>query len=193
MRWLSWKMHSIQLQKPCKGSFLEGISRFFLLMAAIYLFWWIWEKPLHFYPISRWINGFSGWMVQGLYQDSEWILTRIFRLKAWYDGHKICLGSPGSLSISYPCSGIKQFTQFTLLMIFYRGSWMGKTWFIPAGLIAVHLTNLLRIVGLSLVIVYLPPCWHFFHSYVSKGLFYLVFFMLWVIWEEYFNKGGSSP
>lgn len=174
-------------------SFPESLGRFFLLMAAIYLFWWIWEKPLHFFPITRWINGWSAWMVQGLYHDSEWILTRIFLLEAWYDGQKICLGSPGSLSISYPCSGIRQFTQFTLLMILYPGSWLKKTWYIPLGLLTVHFTNLLRIVGLSLVIVYLPRFWTLFHGYITKGMFYLVFFILWVIWVEYVNRKRFLP
>ncbi len=171
--------------------FPYNLSRFFLLMAGIYLFWWIWEKPLHFFPVTRLMNGWSAWMVQGLYHGSEWILTRIFRMEACYDGQRICLGSPGSLSISHPCSGIRQFTQFTLLMIFYPGPWLKKTWFIPLGWVAVHLTNLLRIAGLSLVIVYLPRFWPFFHGYLAKGIFYLVFFILWVIWAEYIATGKS--
>jgi exosortase/archaeosortase family protein len=175
------------------GTFPDNLSRFFLLMAAIYLFWWLWERPLHFFPITRWINGWSAWMVEGLYYDSVWILTRIFGLPAVYDGQRICLGPPGSLNISYPCSGIRQFTQFTLLMIFYPGPWLKKAWFIPLGLLAVHLTNLLRITGLSLVIVYLPGLWHFFHGYITKGMFYLVFFSLWVIWAEYITRERSFP
>ncbi|HNS16212.1 MAG TPA: exosortase/archaeosortase family protein [Bacteroidales bacterium] len=171
-------------------SLLEGISRFFLLMAVLYLFWWIWEKPLNFFPVTRWINEFSGWMVQGLYRDSERILTRVFHLQAWYDGQRICLGSPGSLSISYPCSGIRQFTQFTLLMIFYPGPWNRKAWFVPAGLLVVHFTNLIRIVGLSLVIVYIPRYWDLFHGFITKGMFYLVFFLLWILWEEYVSRGN---
>ncbi len=167
---------------------LDGISRFFLLMAAIYLFWWIWEKPLQFFPVGGWVREFSGWMVQGLYRDSEWMLTRVLHQQAWCDGSRICLGSPGSLSISYPCSGLRQFTQFTLLMIFYPGPWRRKTWFVPLGLLAVHFTNLLRIVGLSLVIVYLPQFWHLFHGFITKGMFYLVFFLLWLLWEEYISR-----
>jgi len=175
------------------GNFPDNLSRFFLLMAAIYLFWWLWERPLDFFPITQLIHGWSAWMVKGLYHDSVWILNRIFRLPALYDGQTICLGPAGSMSISHPCSGIRQFTQFTLLMIFFPGPWLKKVWFIPLGLLAVHLTNLLRITGLSLVIVYLPGMWHFFHGYVAKGMFYLVFFILWVIWAEYLIRERSFP
>ncbi|MDD5694337.1 MAG: exosortase/archaeosortase family protein, partial [Bacteroidales bacterium] len=187
------RIHFRYTGKQVKESRLEGISRFLLMMAAIYLFWWIWETLLDFSPVTRWIDGFSAWMVQGLYRDSEWILTRILHVHAWYDGQKICLGSPGSLSISHPCSGMRQFTQFTLLMIFYPGPWIRKAWFIPIGLLTVHITNLIRIIGLSLVIIYLPQFWHFFHGFIAKGIFYLVFFLLWILWEEYIRREKFLP
>jgi len=58
----------------------ESLSRFFLLMAAIYLFWWIWRSP-EFLSRDALDQRWSAWLVQGLYHDSEWILTRIFRLQ----------------------------------------------------------------------------------------------------------------
>lgn len=172
---------------------MEGIQGFFLIMIAIYIFWWIWERHLGFWPLSGHVDSFSAWMVRMLYCQSEWALTCLFRLEAWFDGQRLCLGPPGTLTINNPCSGIKQFTQFSALMIFYSGPWLKKLWYIPAGLIVVHLANMVRITGLSLVIVLWPATWHFFHDIAAKGLFYLVFFLLWVIWEERIRKTRRNP
>lgn len=171
----------------------EGIHGFFLIMIAIYMLWWIWERRLGFWPLYGCLEAFSEWMVRLLYCHSEWALTCLFRLEAWFDGQRLSLGPPGTLTINNPCSGIKQFTQFSALMILYPGPWLKKLWFVPAGLIVVHLANMVRIVGLSLVIVLWPDTWHFFHDIVAKGLFYLVFFLLWVAWEEWVRKTRRLP
>lgn len=61
---------------------------------------------------------------------------------------------------------------------------MKKLWFIPLGVIIVHLTNVIRVVGLAMVMNYWPQHWDFSHDYVFRPLFYVVIFVLWVIWVE---------
>jgi exosortase/archaeosortase family protein len=153
-------------------------------MALIYLFWWIWENKMGYYPVNQKIDRLSSWLVGQLYQQSIWLLEHLFHPAAWFDGKRLCLGEAGTLTINNPCSGIKQFGQLGLLLLFYPGPWYRKTWYIPAGLLIVHMANIVRIVGLSLVIIHLPQHWNFFHDYAAKGLFYLVIFLLWMIWES---------
>jgi exosortase/archaeosortase family protein len=56
------------------------------------------------------------------------------------------------------------------------------TWFIPAGLLVIHLLNLLRVWGLFLVAVKLPEQFYFVHKYLFTSILYAVVFVLWFIW-----------
>jgi exosortase/archaeosortase family protein len=96
------------------------------------------------------------------------------------------LANNGYVAVNESCSGLKIFLQFTVLMILFPGPWKHKLWYIPAGLIILHLTNIFRIVGLAQVTISLPQYWDFSHDYFFRPLFYVVIFTLWVIWVEYF-------
>jgi exosortase/archaeosortase family protein len=74
--------------------------------------------------------------------------------------------------------------QFVLLFLIFPGPWRKKLWFIPLGLLIVHLTNLFRIAGLSVVTVTVPEYWDFSHDYLFRPFFYVVIFLLWVWWVE---------
>jgi exosortase/archaeosortase family protein len=93
-------------------------------------------------------------------------------------------GKYGFIHINESCSGLKPILQFILLMILYPGPWKKKLWFIPMGVVIVHLTNLFRIIGLSVVIVTEPQYWHFSHDNLFRPFFYVIIFLLWVWWVE---------
>lgn len=92
--------------------------------------------------------------------------------------------------INSSCSGIKQVLQFALLIAIYPGPWKHKAWFIPAGIILVYITTVIRIAGLCTVMQYWPDHWHFAHDYPFRILFYLVIFLIWVFWNERFYHPG---
>ena len=90
--------------------------------------------------------------------------------------------------INESCSGLKQMLQFSLLMILFPGPWIKKLWFIPLGIIVMHLTNLFRVVGLAVVMNTRPQYWDFSHDYIFRPIFYVVIFGLWLYWVERINR-----
>jgi exosortase/archaeosortase family protein len=122
-----------------------------------------------------------------LFNNSTWIIRNILGLQFIKEGLKMTfVENNGYISINQSCSGLKVFLQFLVLMILFPGPWKHKLWFIPAGLVIIHLTNIFRIVGLAQVTISLPQYWHFSHDYFFRPLFYVVIFTMWVIWVEYF-------
>ena len=93
------------------------------------------------------------------------------------------------MAVDGSCSGLKQMLQFALLILPLPGPWRHKAWFIPAGILMVHLTNVLRVSGLCWVMLKDPSLFDFFHDYVFRGLFYIVIFAMWLAWTEWLRPG----
>jgi exosortase/archaeosortase family protein len=88
------------------------------------------------------------------------------------------------VQIIWACTGLKQAYIFFCIIAFYRGPWLKKLWYIPAGLVVVYLFNIFRISFIVGVVGEHPEWFHFLHLYAFKYAFYLVIFLMWVLWEE---------
>ena len=95
------------------------------------------------------------------------------------------------LIIDHTCSGLKQFYQAFFLFLLYPGSARHKLWYIPMALVIMHLVNIIRVVGLSLTMVYAHQHWDFMHDWVLRPFFYVVLFGLWVVWDARFFQSDK--
>ena len=91
------------------------------------------------------------------------------------------------VTVGAPCDGIVLLALFTVFIISFPGPWKHKLWFLPLGLIAVHLINVIRIVSLA-IIVDINPAWlDFNHDYTFTIFVYAFVFFLWYIWVNRFS------
>ena len=60
-------------------------------------------------------------------------------------------------------------------------------WFIPLGLLVIHLVNLSRITLLFWVSIYMTDYMYFMHKYFFTAILYVVVFVLWVYWVRKFS------
>lgn len=90
-------------------------------------------------------------------------------------------GTPG-LWIGDPCNGLTLFALFAIFVIAYPGPLRRKAWFIPLGLISIHLINVLRIAALSIIVTYDYAYLDFNHNYTFSILVYGYLFFLWYLW-----------
>ncbi|GAB1415646.1 hypothetical protein MASR2M117_10520 [Paludibacter sp.] len=89
-----------------------------------------------------------------------------------------------AVRIVWACTGYKQAYIFLVIMLFSRGSFLRKLWFIPAGLTIVYLFNIFRIVMIVAAIKENPSSFEFLHERLYKYMFYGIIFLMWIIWEE---------
>ena len=87
--------------------------------------------------------------------------------------------------IVWGCNGVKQSFIFTMIMLFARGPMQHKLWFIPLGLVCVYLINVSRLFFLTYIVRDYPETFEFWHSGVTKYLFYGLIFLMWVFWNDY--------
>ncbi len=122
------------------------------------------------------------WMGFALYEVS----TADFR---WQLG---IANSVGMLEIGAPCDGLVLFALFAVFVLAFPGPWRRKAWFIPAGIVAIHLANLLRVLSLVIINFYRPEALTFNHDYTWTVLIYGFIFWLWSLWTERFSRIDQS-
>lgn len=127
-----------------------------------------------------------------LVTHSAWVVEHILGYDFTVRGDALVFPGNRSLIIDESCSAVKWFAHFLVLMLIFPGPWKHKAWFIPAGLLITHLVNIVRISGLAAVYVIRPGSFDLFHDYVFRPFFYLVLFLVWVVWVEYFYLPGKK-
>lgn len=144
------------------------------------------------------LNAIMEWLAAAVYSASAWVDAHIFRMDiVLYPVNLIHFNSNNTtIAINESCSGFKQMLQVLILFLLFPGPWKHKLWYIPAGMLAMFITNILRVVILSAVMIHWPQQWDFIHLWILRPFYYVVIFGLWVLWVErfggmrkYFEKG----
>lgn len=156
-------------------------TRFFVFASALYLGWYLLhelvikphtfidEKLISFIIANAaFILKLAGFSVYQSLEDSNMQLIGI-------DGaHPIWIGSP--------CNALTLFMFFSLFVMAFPGSIKKKLWFIPLGVIIIHIANVLRVVALITINFYAPQYIEFNHTYTFTILVYGIIFLLWMWW-----------
>ncbi|MBT6916513.1 MAG: archaeosortase/exosortase family protein, partial [Flavobacteriales bacterium] len=81
--------------------------------------------------------------------------------------------------IGDPCNGLTLFALFTGFLLAYPGPIKHKLWFLPVGLLAIHLINVVRILGLALIVYFFPDpeVLDFNHTYTFTIFVYSFVFL----------------
>jgi len=88
----------------------------------------------------------------------------------------------GVISVYEGCNGLNVGIVF-LAFVFAFGPYIKSlVWFVPLGLLIIHIANLARIVLLFFVSLYEPRYLYFTHKYLFTAFIYLFVFLLWLWW-----------
>lgn len=116
-------------------------------------------------------------------------LTLLFMPDATFvSPYTITFPSGFAYSVVWSCTGLKQSFIWLIIMLFARGSWQRKLWFIPLGWACAYVFNIVRITLIGLLCAPHPEHFPFYHTILFKYLFYAVLFALWVWWIERIGK-----
>ena len=183
-------MKIVQLLKNKQLKPLINVAIFAILILGFHYFfrWWAYGDN-KYWPIEGLVMPIYEFLANLLYNNSVWALQHLTNYEFTTDDslRTIYIGK-GYVAVNYGCSGFKQFLQWIVLMTFFPGPWKHKAWFIPTGLLVVHLVNVFRITSLSVFLVYnqSQTDWDFTHDWILRPFFYVVMFGMWVFWVEKF-------
>jgi exosortase/archaeosortase family protein len=167
---------------------LKGILYFFVILLAAHFFWKFTmlgdesDVVVTFFGIDL-TAGFNFMVdhVARVVRDVLMILGYDMQL----EGSNIIQHDNGlAVRIVWACTGYKQAYIFTAIIALYKGPFLKKLWYIPAGLVVVYLFNIFRIVMIVASIRHNPDSFEFLHEGLYKYMYYGVIFLMWVLWEE---------
>ncbi|HPT14087.1 MAG TPA: archaeosortase/exosortase family protein [Bacteroidales bacterium] len=170
----------------------------FLFIIITYLFHKLWWRFSYIIYDTSLFLSISDWLARMVYQASAWIDAHILGMDVTLYFKNIIHFNVNNrgIEINESCSGFKQMYQVVILFLLFPGPWRHKLWYIPMGMASMFVINIIRVVLLSVTMVYWPQHWDFIHLWVLRPFYYLVIFILWVIWVEkfggmrrYFEKG----
>ena len=165
---------------------LVDVMIFAIIIIFFHFLWW--QGGLHKLLLTTFAfqetENFMAWM--GFY-PSAWIVDNILGIETKSIERILYFSNGSSVEIDGTCSGLKQFYQWTILMVLFPGPWKKKLWFIPTGIVVIHAFNILRIIILYLIMNWNPEVWYFSHDWILRPFFYVVIFTMWMVWEEKFR------
>ncbi len=168
---------------------LANVLLFVLITVVFHILWKVFQDQIE---SSALIVVLGDWLANRAYVVSVWINHHILALDfIAAPKNLIHFKDSGTIVINETCSGLKQFYQLTVLFVLFPGPWKHKTWFIPAGILLMHWTNIFRVVILSLVMAYAPQHWDFTHDWILRPFFYFVMFLYWLLWVERFKPARN--
>lgn len=161
------------------------ISTFILKGVGLYLLWYM--------LYDNWLLK-DGWadhfLIDHLVKTTSFILKNLgYTIFEYADAVGVD-GTHGVL-IGTPCNGLSLFALFAGFIIIFPGKWVYKLFFIPLGILLIHVINIFRLVGLALVVVYHPASLEFNHKYTFTVIVYVFIFILWIIWVNKFSTKGK--
>ena len=187
----SWKEY---LRNPKNRSTVD-VGIFVILILSFHFLFIGWQN-LDYWPLKGSIDRLSLWSVNLVFNQSCWVMQHIFGIDITTitsDRVIAVLNNEGSFSrvvIAPECASLKQWCHWLFLMLIFPGPWKHKAWYIPAGLVIIEWTNVIRICGILLMQRWWPgeQTFHIAHDYVFKFFFYFVIFLMWVLWVEKFKN-----
>jgi exosortase/archaeosortase family protein len=168
---------------------LQPLVDVFIFMVIIIFFhklWWDWglkDLLLNYFSFAK----LEEVMARQVFLPSSWFVEHVIGYDIKTLNTTLYFPNNGYIEVNGSCSGLKQFYQWIFLMVLFPGPWKKKLWYIPIGLIVIHLTNIFRIIALSVVVMEWPQYWTFSHDWILRPFFYVVIFIMWVIWVEKFR------
>ena len=92
--------------------------------------------------------------------------------------------------IGAACNAVTLFFLFSVFVLAYPGHQKSKIWFVPLGILSIHILNIFRVSALALIAFYKPSLLDFNHTYTFTFIVYGYIFLLWMIWS---NKYSVIP
>lgn len=165
----------------------NAFLKFILTASALYFFFYL----IYQFIVKRYTyydQKFIGTIIQASDFFLRLIGYKTFTVLQDRDFQIVGIDGSNGVWVGSNCNAISLFALFSIFIIAYPGAQKNKWWFIPVGIICIHLLNLLRVIGLVLMANYYPTYLEFNHTYTFTFLIYSFIFFLWVVWVNRFSQ-----
>lgn len=101
----------------------------------------------------------------------------------------LLLNDVPAIAVEEGCNGISVAILFMAFVVGFGGRWKSMIWFLPAGVIILHLANLARLILLAWLSVETEGnAFHFFHKFGFTAVIYAAVFVIWIWWVRSYGR-----
>lgn len=172
---------AISPSAPAPASSTFQAWRFGLLCGVFILLWVVGSA----YGLGT-DSAFDDVLCHQLATTSAWVL-RLLGWQASTDAtlpRLLLLNGQPSVIVGAQCDGLVLYALLAGFVLAYPGPAWRRLWFIPLGMAALWLINVVRIVVLALNHRYSPETFDFDHHYLFSALAYTALCGLWLLWTR---------
>ncbi|MGB0404540.1 MAG: exosortase X [Salibacteraceae bacterium] len=168
------------------------LFRFVTYAFILYISW--------FYVYDNWLHPLGNvdrWVIEQITTHSSILLDVLgFQLQPndlYGDQYRIVgINDSVGVWIGDECNGLTLFALFTGFVLAFPGPIKTKMWFIPVGIITIHLLNVLRVSALAIISKFSPESLDFNHTYTFTTIVYSYVFLLWYWWANKLSSFGKK-
>ena len=163
------------------------LTLFLAKMVAAYAVWFVLYDLwlLHDGRLDAWLShSVATWTgsLLGLFYDS-----------AFVDGRTVWITRESGILIENGCNGLSALSLFVGFIVAYPGTWARRALFIPLGVLALVVTNVIRCAILLLISHHAPSLFDSVHGFHALFVFYVVILLLWVAWAHWGEPSRETP
>ena len=162
----------------------KPVYRFFLNGIFVYLLWIIFYEIVRYTSTIDYIyNSAAMFLTNILLYVSKFVLDVLgYESYVFTEIRVIQLEGTRGVFLDRGCLGRNLIGLFAGFIIVYPGKIKSKLWYIPLGVLIICIINVLRIVGLSFVLLYFPKYIDINHHVVFKYTIYGFILLMWFFW-----------
>ncbi|MCY1490035.1 Transmembrane exosortase [compost metagenome] len=90
------------------------------------------------------------------------------------------------------CNAMSVMILFVAFVIAFKGKWKHTVLFVLAGILIIHVLNILRIALLAIALYHYPQYEHVLHGVIFPLFIYGVVFGLWVLWVQKYSSHAKA-
>lgn len=167
----------------------HSLRRFLLLAAGLYLVW--------FFGYEQWLQP-DGRLDAALSVNIAAVSAGVLRVLGFpasiaaTNPNLLMMGQQMAVFVGDPCNGLVLYALFAGFVLAYPGPIGRKLWFIPVGILAIYLLNVLRVAALALNHLYSHQTVEFNHHYTFTFVVYAFILGLWMLWVRRLSVSADA-
>lgn len=130
---------------------------------------------------------FIGFIINSSDIVLKWLSYDTFKTISDTDYQVIGIDGSDGVWIGSSCNAITLFFLFAVFIAAYPGHQKSKLWYIPVGILLIHVLNIVRVVVLAMIAFYNPLYLDFNHTYTFTFIIYGFIFILWMTWVNKYS------
>ena len=174
-----------------KGISQNRFIKFIVISSLIYFgLYLIYEFLIKKYTF--WDQAFIRVIINSADSFLHWLGYTTFKKLSDTDFQVLGVDGSNGVWVGASCNALVLFFLFSVFVFAYPGHQKSKWWFIPAGVLSIHILNIFRVIALALIAFYKPAFLDFNHTYTFTFIVYCYIFLLWMLWVNKYSVKSSD-